>query len=1283
MVKNLSLWAALLCGATLSCVAAPVSAQSNAPLPPEIENEQILSIGKEPWHATLMPYGTQSEALKANRRASSFARSLNGAWKFNYVPRPEERPVDFYKTNFDDSAWKTIPVPSNWQLHGYGTPYYRNIGYTFQNDWPHVMSEPPKDYTAYTERNPVGSYRRNFDVPANWNGRRVFLNFDGVDSAFFVWVNGEKVGYNTGSRNATEFDITPFLKSGQSNSLAVEVYRYSSGSYLEDMDMWRLSGIFRNVTLWSAPVVHVRDFRVTTDLDAKYRNATLRVEAKVHNYGAKSVAARNFAVTLFNAAGKPVGAPVKVAVPALAAGTEKSVSVPMLVANPAKWTAETPNLYTAVLSLSSGNNAPELLSHRVGFREIEVKGRLFCVNGVPVKLKGADRHESNVNTGHYVTEANMIEDIKLLKQANCNHVRTSHYSNDPRWYELCDQYGIYLVAEANLECHGNQSLSSEPRMEKMFVDRNVANVENFKNSPSILMWSLGNESGNGPNLRAAERMVRSLDSTRVTHYEAFGGGLSNPAGIVSQMYTDQASLDRVGQDAGQTKPFYLCEYAHAMFNSMGGLGEYNDIFDKYPGLMGGAIWEWEDQGIWNRRDPKRQFIAYGGGFGEYPNDHYFIHKGVVFSDRSPKPHYPEVKRVYQWINFSPVDLSQGRIKIKNKYAFINLNGFKGSWSLQEDGKRVQSGALPQLNLSPGKEVTLGVPLKSFQPKAGAHYYLNVSMALAKDTLWAKSGYEVARAQLEMPAAAPSPALNPATMQPLQLVSNGGNVTVTGSGFDLAFNAATGQMTRLARGGVNVILPGGGPELHLWRAQHRKDDEYAAIGWDRMGLKELTSRLVNFEAKQVSPSQVSVNETIQYTGKNSFSVTHATNYSIFGDGSVTVDNAVMPQGPDIVLARVGVRMLLDKRLANVDYLARGPMENYSDRKRGSDIGHYSSTVAQQMTPYAKPMDNGNHEDTRFIALRGQGMPTLLTQSQGAPLQFSALPYRDEEMEPVEYRVDLPPSNATVLCLASKTLGVGSASCGPRPLPQYLLHSNAQAFSYGLRLLPTSVADVTAIARTVASPNRAWPALATRDQQGLVALDANGDALSYSLNGATWQPYSAPFQFAQGGQLRVRSTAKTGQIIEDIIPFDAFADRRLWKVTASDFQNGEGNAEHIIDGDSGTFWHSEYSPNKPTLPHFLVVDMAAPLDIKAVRVTPRADGSNGRARDYELYLSNDADNFGAPVLKGNLPDEGSIQILTLPTPQKARFMKFVIKSEYSRQDLGSLAEIDIVPADVSAN
>ncbi|RYG43492.1 glycoside hydrolase family 2, partial [bacterium] len=481
----------------LSLVLLSQAVQTPATLPREIEDEKNLGENKQPWHATLMPYASLREALAGKRHSSSFARSLNGTWKFKYVPRPEERPVDFYRNDFDVSRWDDIKVPSNWQVLGYGTPYYRNAGYTFQRDWPRVSTEPPKDFTAFTERNPVGSYRREFTVPENWNGRRTFVTFDGVDSAFFLWVNGQRVGYSQNSRNAAEFDLTPYLKPDGKNTMAVEVYRYSSGSYMEDQDMWRLSGIFRNVTLWSAPQTHVQDFSVTPDLDAKYENATLSLSAKIRNFGNEDTGKHTLALALYDANGKLVPATnSSISLSSLAAKSEANARIAIPVPKPAKWTAETPNLYTAVLTLKNGNRDEEILSTRVGFRKVETKGRVFMVNGVPVKLKGANRHEHWPETGHTVSEAQMIRDIEVLKQANCNHVRTSHYSNDPRWYELCDEYGLYLVAEANAECHGYYGvLDREPRFEKMIVDRNVANVENFKNHASVLIWSLGNECG--------------------------------------------------------------------------------------------------------------------------------------------------------------------------------------------------------------------------------------------------------------------------------------------------------------------------------------------------------------------------------------------------------------------------------------------------------------------------------------------------------------------------------------------------------------------------------------------------------------------------------------------------------------------------------------------------------------------------------------------------------------------------------------------------------------------
>ena len=872
-----------------------------APIPPEIENPEMLGINKEAAHATLMVYGNQAEALKAIRHASSYCQSLNGLWKFNWVAWPQQRPVDFYKPSFDVSGWKEIPVPSNWQVLGYGTPYYRNLGYIFKKDFPHVMSEPPKTFTAYKERNPVGSYRREFDVPQNWNGRRIFLTFDGVDAGFFLWINGEKVGYSINSRNAAEFDITKYVKPGK-NMVAAEVYRFTAGSFLEDQDMWRLSGIFRNVTVWSTPETHVRDYFIKTDLDSKYENATVDVTAKIKNYGSAKGVAQKLVATLFDGSKEVKGAKAEVAVPALNPGEEQVVTLKFPVKNPAKWTAETPKLYTTVLTLNEGNKTTEILSSKTGIRKIEIKGRLFLVNGTPIKLKGVNRHEHWPEVGHAITEAQMIRDLEVIKQGNCNHVRTCHYSDDPRWYELCDEYGIWLVAEANVECHGyDGKFDEEPTIKAQIIDRNVANTENFKNHSSVILWSLGNENGGiGSNFVAAMNTIKTIDPTRFIHYERFGIKKNNPADIDSRMYTSPADVEKIAlSDTAYTKPFYLCEYTHAMFNSMGAIGEYNDLFDKYPALLGGAIWEYQDQGLYNNRDPKHPIIAYGGGFGEFPNDKYFIHKGTVFSDRSPKPHYPEMKKAYQWIGITVADAEKATIKIRNRFQFINLNGFTGSWSLAENGNVISSGKLNLQELKPGAEQIIAVPCKVTNPKPGAEYFVNISFTQNNDELWAKKGFEVATQQFQLPVKVAEIPVAEAKV-PVSLTQNEKEVLIKGKDFSLAFDKAVGTFTSIKKGSQELLAAEGGPKLHLWRAPHRNDDMWADRDWVKNGLKELKWTVNEVAASQVDANNARISVKMKAEGKEGFTVNYEVTYQVNGNGEITASNKVDSSNPKLVV-----------------------------------------------------------------------------------------------------------------------------------------------------------------------------------------------------------------------------------------------------------------------------------------------------------------------------------------------------------------------------------------------
>ena len=717
-----------------------------------------------------------------------------------------------------------------------------------------------------------------------------------------------------------------------------------------------------------------------------------------------------------------------------------------------------------------------------------------------------------------------------------------------------------------------------------------------------------------------------------------------------------------------------------MFNSMGAIGEYNDIFDKYPNLMGGAIWEWEDQGLWNRRDPKRQFIAYGGGFGEFPNDHYFIHKGVVFSDRSPKPHYPEMKRAYQWIGISPEDLAAGKLSIRNNYAFTNLSRFAAAWTLSEDGVVVERGELPALDLAPGATEVIAAAFKKITPKPGAEYFLRVGFRLPKDEIWAKAGYEIAAAQFKLPFEAPAVTLNPLRMRPVKLTEDAKQITVTGERFSVTFDKAEGGISQITRDGVPLLAAGGGPKMYFYRAQHRNDDDWAARDWTQYGLDALKFQAVSAQARQVNDAVVRVSVVVKAEGRAGWSATHSAVYTVYGDGSIVADNAIVPQGRRIVVARMGVRFQLDKRLDRLQYLGRGPMENYADRKRGFDVGMYSGTVRNELTPYAKPMEAGNHEDVRWAALMGDKSPTLLLRAEGDPMQLSALPYTDEQMVAPEYSVDLPASAATVVTLSAKTLGVGSASCGPRPLEQYVTWSDPTAFTYTMQLLPAGPFTPSSV-RIAAPKDRVKPVLAQRDVGGKVALTTETpDArLEYSFEGGGYRPYTGPFEFKQAGVIAVRATAGGLEEFTGGAALGAYDKRMTWRVVSGGGRGGPGggDAAAVIDGSPQTFWTARPRGNAPATAASLSVtlDFGGALDVNSVTYVGRGGELAGRVKDYEIYFSQDGNEWGQAVAKGTLAAEPLAQTIKLPRPARAQYLRFVVLSDHGASNSAVIAELDV--------
>ena len=1029
---------------------------------PDWENEQIFGINKEATHVTYIPYATIGQALKDKAEQSPFYFALDGNWQFNWVREPTGRPVDFYKTDFDASKWKTILVPCNMELQGYGTPIYTNFIYPFKPNPPMVINPSPADWTVSKEPDPVGSYRRNFEVPADWDGKEIFIHFNGVQSAFYIWINGQKVGFSENSMSPAEFDVTKYVKPGK-NLIAVEVYKYSAGSYLEDQDMFRFSGIFRSAYVYAAPKVRLRDYFMQSDLSGDFASAKFLVKAVVKNASVKRSAGNTLEVSLYQPDGKLLGgsAFITQSITPIKAGSEANYVLGGSVDHPLLWSAEEPNLYKVVFTLKDKKGViEEILTSEFGFRKVEIKDSQLLVNGKSILLKGVNRHEVDPRYGKTVPLATMIRDIELMKQSNINTVRTCHYPDDPAWYKLCDEYGLYVIDEANLETHGmGDKLTKDPRWKPVYIDREVRLVERDKNHPSVIIWSMGNESWDGENFVAGRAAILALDNSRPIHYQ----GDNEVADIESDMYPSIDSLIADGERKS-AKPFFMCEYAHAMGNAIGDLQEYWDAIESHKRLIGGCIWEWVDQGV-NKPIPGdttgKTFFAYGGDFGDKPNDGTFSIKGLITSDRQIKPELEEVKKVYQYIKIIPADLLNGKVNITNKYSFINLDKFDISWSLAADGKIIQSGMLGTLNLPPGQSATLRVPYSIPEIVPGAEYWLKIEFKLREDALWAKKGHVIAFQQMAIPVTPlAKTAIAIKELPNLTTTENDSQLNIHGKSFDVSFDKKTGSISSLAYGG-NVIIANAqnGPMFNLYRARmdnDRTQERGPYIEWSKAGYDSLQYSLQHFNIDSTLTNKIQVSIVTDAVTRSGFKVTTTITYIVYGNGFIDVQARFSPGKNDLDIPRLGLRMFLNKGLENVEWYGRGPHENYSDRKTSAMFGQYQKAVTDMLEPYERPQGMGNREDVRWLKITNDENDGIEIVANGK-LSFTALHYTDQDLSKAAHLYQLRPRMETVLSLDYAQLGIGNASCGPISLPQYYIADSPALISFSIRPYEQVVGD----------------------------------------------------------------------------------------------------------------------------------------------------------------------------------------------------------------------------------
>ena len=1006
------------------------------------ENHQIDGINRMPARAHFLTFPSKEKALLNNNRYTHAFKNLNGIWKFMFLDAPEYSPEGFFNSDFDVTKMDDITVPGNWQLQGYGKMHYSDLWYNFPINPPYVPTE-----------NPTGIYKRTFFVEESYRDKKIIIRFCGVDSAYHLWINGKEVGYSKVARNESEFDITDLIRVGEENDVTVRVYQWSDGTYLEDQDMWWESGIFRDVELIGVPKDGINDYKVIADLDDEYKNGIFKVEAFLRT--TKEV---NVTFELVDAGENTVFTKTVVA-------KEGKACIDEVIADVNHWTAETPYLYKLFMTVEDDGQIIEVIPQNVGFRNIRLNGETFLVNGVAIKFKGVNRHDYSPQNGRVVSREEIEKDIILMKQFNINAIRTSHYPNSYYLYDLCDEYGMYLIAETDLECHGFELtgdykwITNDPSWELAYVSRMTRMIERDKNHPAIIFWSLGNESAFGCNFRKMTDVAHEMDPTRLVHYE--GDFDVESADVYSTMYTwiENPKKPYLMKDIIEKskKPHIHCEYCHAMGNGPGNLKDYQDLVYAHDKLQGGFVWEWFDHGIESFTESGEKYYRYGGDFGDDPSNKDFCIDGLIMPDRTPSPGLYEYKKVIEPITTTAVDIQKGIINLLSRYDFANLDRFNLVYKVMEDDVILQTGfmAVPSIEARANKDITLPYDLSAIKVKPGAHYYVNISYQLREDTSYASSGHELATAQFELPLYKEGIVVRPEGI--LNVEKEHTTLHVKGANFSLDFNLVNGNLMNIVRDGMQVLSKG--PRLTLWRAPISNDmeiiDKLKKVYFLHLEHEVVMNIDYHMEGNIL---KVEV-DTINSTTNSAWHFKTKYVYTVCPSGDILIDVEGTPSGrvdlaPDM-LPRIGVSMHLDKSMEHVRYFGMGPGENYADSKEAAQMGLYANTVDGLFTNYVIPQENGNHMGCKWVSMTNDRGMGLLASTEG-DFNFSASWYEDKDLDDAKHTCDLVKRDYIVFNVDYKQNALGTNSCGQWQLDKY--RAKFEDFKLSFRLTPFNNKEV---------------------------------------------------------------------------------------------------------------------------------------------------------------------------------------------------------------------------------